>query len=60
MSPVRTRRTDSVKAAIVEKGIQLQDRVGTELAAHYLKSHNVGLEVGLRALNRPKERRHHN
>lgn len=53
------RRNDKVKAAVVNKGVQLQERVGTVLAAQFLKNNNVDIAVVLRVLNRPKGRRNY-
>ena len=53
------RRNDKVKAAVVDKGVQLQERVGTVLAAQFLKNNNVNIDVVLRVLNRPKGRRNY-
>ncbi len=51
------RRLDWSKAKDVEEGINMQTTVGTDLAAAYLKSKEVDLDVALRVLAHPHERR---
>lgn len=51
------RRTDWKTAAIVDRGIQLQEIFGTKLAAEYLNFHKVNMDVTIRVLTRPWERR---
>ena len=53
------RRLDWLKARVVEEGVSLQCVHGTDFAASYLKSKKVDLEVALRVLARPHERRHY-
>ena len=53
------RRLDWLKARVVEEGINLQCVHGTDFAASYLKSKKVDLEVALRVLAHPQERRHY-
>ena len=53
------RRLDWLKARVVEEGISLQYVHGTDFAASYLKSKKVDLEVALRVLAHPHERRHY-
>lgn len=56
---VSARRLDWVKAKIVEEGISLQMVHGTDFAAAYLKSAKVDLDVAVRVLAHPNERRHY-
>ena len=51
------RRNNQQMAAIVERGIELQQLYGTKVAAAYLNSHSVNIEVTMRVLSRPWERR---
>lgn len=53
------RRLDWLKARVVEEGISLQCAHGTDFAASYLKSKQVDLEIALRVLVHPRERRHY-
>ena len=56
---VSARRLDWVKAKVVEEGITLQSVHGTDFAAAYLKSAKVDLDVAIRVLAHPHERRHY-
>ena len=51
------RRLDWMKAREVEQGISLQMEQGTDFAASYLKSKQIDLDVALRVLAHPHERR---
>jgi hypothetical protein len=51
-------RGDRVSAELVEKGIALQEACGTRYAAKYLKSQWISINVALRVLARPAQRRH--
>lgn len=51
------RRSDRITAAIVDKGIEIQGEAGTAIAAIFLSSKNVSLDVALRVLNSPAQRR---
>lgn len=51
------RRLDWSKARDVEMGITMQSRQGTDAAAAYLKSKAIDLDVALRVLAHPHERR---
>lgn len=53
------RRLDWLKAKAVEEGISLQSKHGTDHAAAYLKSKQVDLDIALRVLAHPLERRHY-
>ena len=53
------RRLDWSKARDVEEGITLQNVHGTDHAASFLKSKKVDIEVALRVLAHPGERRHY-
>ncbi len=53
------RRLDWSKAKDVEEGINLQSQHGTDFAASYLKSKKIDLDVALRVLTHPGERRHY-
>ncbi len=53
------RRLDWLKARVIEEGISLQCVHGTDFAACYLKSKKVDLEVALRVLAHPHDRRHY-
>ena len=53
------RRLDWLKARVIEEGISLQCVHGTDFAASYLKSKKVDLEVALRVLAHPHDRRHY-
>ena len=55
---VSARRLDWVKAKVVEEGITLQSVHGTDFAAAYLKSAKVDIDVAIRVLAHPNERRH--
>ena len=56
---VSARRLDWVKAKVVEEGITLQLIHGTDFAAAYLKSAKVDIDVAIRVLAHPHERRHY-
>lgn len=58
-SPIPTRR-DLVTAEIVEKGIALQELCGTKSAAEFLKFKMIAIDVVIRVLSRPSERRNCN
>lgn len=51
-------RRDIVKLYAVELAINLKEVKGTQVAAAYLKRHDVGLEIALRTLLRPTKRRY--
>lgn len=53
------RRLDWLKAKAVEEGISMQSLHGTDQAAAYLKSKQVDLDIALRVLAHPLERRHY-
>lgn len=53
------RRLDWSKAHDVEEGISMQSKQGTDVAASYLKSKKIDLDVALRVLAHPGERRHY-
>ena len=50
-------RRDLVKATLVEIGIAMQDMKGTDQAAEYLKSQGIALDIAVRVLSRPLQRR---
>ena len=50
-------RRDFVTAALVEQSIALQNQAGTRYAAVFLDYKGVPVEVALRVLLRPQERR---
>lgn len=52
-------RVDSSSADLVEQGVKLQDIRGTDCAAEYLKTNGIEMEVAMRVLARPSERRRH-
>lgn len=56
---VSARRLDWLKANVVEEGICMQSAHGTDYAASYLKAKQVDLDVALRVLAHPHERRHY-
>lgn len=56
---VSARRLDWMKAKVVEEGITLQTVHGTDFAAAYLKSAKVDIDVAVRVLAHPHERRHY-
>lgn len=53
----RFARRDFLSAHIVEVGILLQDQFGVEHAAAFLKDNFIHLDVAMRVLLRPSERR---
>jgi len=57
--PTATRfaRRDFLSAHIVEVGILLQEQFGVEHAAAFLKDNFIHLDVAMRVLLRPAERR---
>jgi hypothetical protein len=55
--PPRFVRRDFLSAHIVETGIMLQKEYGTEHAAAFLKDNFIHLDVAMRVLLRPAERR---
>lgn len=57
MKRLKARRADPDTAAIVDRGIQLQEAIGTTFAAKYLNYHKVSVDVTMRVLSRPWERR---
>ncbi|WP_292932367.1 hypothetical protein [Noviherbaspirillum sp.] len=52
-----SRRSDFVTAEVVEKGIALQEVLGTKAAADFLRRKMIDMEVASRVLLRPAERR---
>lgn len=54
---VQVRRLDWVKAHLVDESVRLQSRQGTDLAAAFLKSEKVDIDVALRVLIHPRDRR---
>ena len=52
-----SRRTDMETAKIVNQGILFQERIGIDYAAAYLSCRGVSLDVAMRVLARPWERR---
>lgn len=55
--PPRFLRRDFLSAHIVETGLTLQKQFGTEHAASFLKDNFIHLDVAMRVLLRPSERR---
>ena len=53
-------RRDFLSAHIVEVGLLLQEQFGVEHAAAFLKDNFIHLDVAMRVLLRPAERRRHN
>jgi hypothetical protein len=52
-------RRDFLSAHIVEVGLLLQEQFGVEHAAAFLKDNFIHLDVAMRVLLRPSERRRH-
>lgn len=50
-------RRNLAKATLVEIGIAMQDREGTDQAAEYLKSQGIEIDIAVRVLSRPLHRR---
>jgi hypothetical protein len=59
MMPTRFVRRDFLSAHIVEVGLLLQEQFGVEHAAAFLKDNFIHLDVAMRVLLRPSERRRH-
>ena len=59
MQPTRFVRRDFLSAHIVEVGLLLQDQFGVEHAAAFMKDNFIHLDVAMRVLLRPSERRRH-
>ena len=60
MTPVSaafSRRQDAKTATIVNQALMFQERIGTDYAAAYLSCKGVNVEVAIRVLSRPRERR---
>jgi diaminopimelate epimerase len=57
---VRRVRRDQISVELVEKGIALQEACGTSKAAKYLQSQWISMDVALRVLARPAQRRYQN
>jgi hypothetical protein len=58
MAPaVNSRRKDAKTASIVNQALLFQERIGTDYAAAYLNCKGVNVEVAIRVLSRPRERR---
>jgi hypothetical protein len=57
LTKVITARRDIVKLCAVEIAIYLKNLLGTRAAAEYLKKQQVDLEVALRVLLHPSQRR---
>lgn len=55
--PVGLSRRDVTTAALVEEGIALQRQAGTRFAAVFLDYKGIPMDVALRVLLRPNERR---
>ncbi len=51
-------RRDIVKLCAVEIAIGLKELLGTRQAAEFLKKHQVGLDIALRVLLHPSQRRY--
>lgn len=54
---LQTRRVDLDTAEIVNQGVLFQEERGTTFAATYLKDHDVSMDIALRVLSHPRERR---
>lgn len=54
--PLPSRR-DLVRATLIEIGIATQEIRGTDRAAEYLKSQGIDLDIAVRVLSRPMQRR---
>ena len=52
-----SRRQDVETAVIVNQAILFQERVGTDYAAAYLSCRGVSIDIAIRVLSRPWERR---
>ena len=52
-----SRRTDHAMKNIVNQGISYQEIYGTPFAAAYMSTQGVNIEVALRVLSRPWQRR---
>lgn len=52
-----SRRQDAHTAAIVNQAILYQERIGTDYAAAYLSCRGVSMDVAMRVLSRPWQRR---
>lgn len=52
-----SRRMDVETAKVVNQGILFQQRLGTDYAAAYLSCRGINVDVALRVLSRPWERR---
>ena len=50
-------RTDRVHSDIVDKGVALQDRLGTLCALEFMKSHSIDAAIIQRVLLSPSQRR---
>lgn len=60
MTPVSeafSRRQDAKTSTIVNQALMFQERIGTDYAAAYLSCKGVNVEVAIRVLSRPRERR---
>jgi hypothetical protein len=57
MNEPRERRHDLDTRRTVDTAIVLSPRLGVELTARYLAKEKVNIDVALRVLTRPKERR---
>ena len=51
------RRQDVETAKVVNQAILLQERIGTDYAAAYLSCKGVSMDIAIRVLSRPWERR---
>ncbi|MBS1169816.1 MAG: hypothetical protein H6R01_734 [Burkholderiaceae bacterium] len=52
-----SRRQDIETAKIVSQGIRYQQKLGTDFAASYMRTRGVKMDVALRVLSRPHQRR---
>jgi len=52
-----SRRENLEMARIVNQGIVFQERVGTDFAAAFMSCRDVSVDIALRVLSRPWERR---
>ncbi len=57
LTKVVTPRRDIVKLCTVEIAITLKDTLGVQEAAEFLQRHQVDIDVALRVLLRPSQRR---
>jgi|GEM_PF-1843131 len=57
MSQPFSRRHDVETEKIINQAVQFQERLSTDFAAAYLRNKSISMDIAIRVLSRPGERR---